>query len=163
MSDSAAGPLSGYLFQFEKALLLLSNLENRTDYITIESVDDIATHAENGTVIMTAQAKHSISNSGTTFQDTSYALWRTLQLWIEKLENKTFNAKTKFICSTNKVIPSDALVNKLKSESADDAIKLITELLKSQQDKLSKSKNKLTFSQFMQARLGLMDEGKPHP
>jgi hypothetical protein len=142
MSDLATGPLAGYLFQFEKALLLLANLEHLTDYVTIESVDDIATHAENGTVIMTVQAKHSISNSGTTFQDTSYALWRTLQIWIEKLENKTFDDKTKFICSTNKVIPSDALLNKFKSESADNAIKLINELLKSQQDKLSKSKKK---------------------
>lgn len=142
MADSAAGPSAGYLFQFEKALLLLANLKNQSDYTTIESVDDIAVHAENGTVMITTQAKHSISNSGTTFQDTSYALWRTLQIWVEKIENKTFNVKTKFICSTNKVIPNEALLNKLKSESADDAIKLIKELLKSQQDKLSKSKKK---------------------
>ena len=80
MSDSAKGPLAGYLFQFEKALLLLAELDKVTDSISIEDVDDIATHADDGTVLMTIQAKHSISSSGTTYEDTSHALWRTIEI-----------------------------------------------------------------------------------
>ncbi|MDL2255193.1 hypothetical protein LJC38_01235, partial [Parabacteroides sp. OttesenSCG-928-K15] len=116
MSDSAKGPSSGYLYQFEKALLLLSELESSNDYITIEDVDDIAAHKENGTVILTIQAKHSISNSGTTFEDTSYALWRTLQIWINKLENNTLNRNTEFICATNKSINNKSLLSKIKDD-----------------------------------------------
>lgn len=49
-SDSAVGPLAGYLFQFEKALLYLSELEKPTEFISIEEVDDVSTHAPDGSV-----------------------------------------------------------------------------------------------------------------
>lgn len=142
MNDSAKGPLAGYLYQFEKALYLLSNLGNAADYITIEEIDDVATHTENGTVIFTVQAKHSVSASGTTFEDTSYALWRTLQIWIEKLELKTFDSSTTFICSTNKTIPTDSLLYNIKHEKFDDVILRIEELLKQQKESLAKKTGK---------------------
>lgn len=138
MNDSAKGPLAGYLYQFEKALYLLSNLGNAADFITIEEIDDIATHSENGTVIFTVQAKHSISASGTTFEDTSYALWRTLQIWIEKLESNFFDSSTTFICSTNKTIPLDSLLYNIKNGKFDDVILRIEELLKQQKESLAK-------------------------
>lgn len=135
MSDSAKGPLAGYLFQFEKALLLLASLESENDYISIENVDDIASHNENGTVLLTVQAKHSISNSGTTFEDTSYALWRTLQIWIEKLEQNIFDSNTKFICSTNKNIPNTSLLSTIISSSFDQVYNDIQKLLLDQKAK----------------------------
>lgn len=139
MSDSAKGPLAGYLFQFERALLLLAGLDNKKDYISIESVDDIAKHNEKGTVILTEQAKHSISNSGTTFQDTSYALWRTIEIWIGKLEKNILNDKTVFVCSTNKVIAKTSLLYKIKTEPIDSVISQINDLLVIQKEKLKKS------------------------
>ncbi|MDL2282526.1 hypothetical protein LJC44_05410 [Parabacteroides sp. OttesenSCG-928-G06] len=138
MSDSAKGPSSGYLYQFEKALLLLSELESSNDYITIEDVDDIAAHKENGTVILTIQAKHSISNSGTTFEDTSYALWRTLQIWINKLENNTLNRNTEFICATNKSINNKSLLSKIKDDPIDKVYKAIEKILDVQKAKYAK-------------------------
>lgn len=140
MSDTAKGPLAGYLFQFEKALLMLSNLEKGDDYISIEDVDDIATHKENGTVLLTIQAKNSISNSGTTFEDTSNALWRTLQIWIEKIEENIFNSNTKFICSTNKIIPKTSLLNKIKELSFDDLMIEVKNLLENQKAKIKGEK-----------------------
>ncbi len=140
MKDSAKGPLAGYLFQFEKALLMLSDLEKDDDYISIEDVDDIATHKENGTVLITAQAKNSICNSGTTFEDTSTALWRTIQIWIDKLEKKIFNNGTMFICSTNKIIPKTSLLHKIKDLPIDDLMIEIQTLLKNQKEKLTKDR-----------------------
>lgn len=138
MSDSAKAPLTGYLFQFEKALLLLSSLENTDDYISIEDVDDIATHKENGTVIFSIQAKHSISKTGTTFEDTSYSLWRTLQIWINKLEAKTFNNTTTFVCSTNKAIPNESLLHLIQTDIFDNVVLKIEKILKDQKQKLAK-------------------------
>jgi len=136
MSDTAKGPLAGYLFQFEKALLILSNLDKDNDYISIEEVDDIATHKDNGTVLITFQAKNSISNSGTTFEDTSFALWRTLQIWIDKLEKNIFNNDTLFICSTNKTIPRTALLYKIKDLPFNDLMLEIHTLLDNQKAKI---------------------------
>jgi len=146
MSDSAKGSLAGYLFQFEKALVELSNLNNSTDYITIEYVDDVAIHKDDDTVLITIQAKHSISPSGTTFEDTSYSLWRTFQIWIEKLEQNIFNEETAFICSTNKKISSDSLLFKIKSQSFDEVITEFEALLASQKDKLKSFQKKDTKS-----------------
>jgi hypothetical protein len=136
MSDSAKGPLAGYLFQFEKALLLISELENLDDFISIEEVDDIATHKEDGTVLLTIQAKHSISSSGTTFEDTSHALWRTLEIWIEKLQSGVFNEDTEFVCCTNKEIALTSLLYKIKDDSFENVIDEFKNLLVSQETKL---------------------------
>lgn len=119
MSDSAKGPLAGYLFQFEKALLLLANLESSDDFVSIEKIDDVAAHDEYGTVITTIQAKHSIASSGTTFEDTSYALWRTFEIWIKKIESKTLNSNTQFICATNKTIDRTKLLYKIVNNEFD--------------------------------------------
>lgn len=136
MSDSAPGPIAGYLFQFEKALMLLATLENVHDIVSLELVDDVAVQDENNIVLMAVQAKHSISPNGTTFEDTSSSLWRTLQIWIQKLENGTFNTQTQFICSTNKEIHAQSLVKRIETETLEDVVTDITKLLASQKAKL---------------------------
>lgn len=132
MSDSAAGPFAGYLYQFEQGLYLLLLLEKSANYLSIEDIDDVATHSSDGTVLLTLQAKHSIAQSGSTFSDNSYSLWRTFEIWLNKLEEGTFNDKTKFICATNKPILKNSLLYKLCHSSLDDSISLI----KSQKKKL---------------------------
>lgn len=136
-SDSAKGPLAGYLFQFEKALLVISRLENATDFVSIEDVDDVATHQEDGTVMMTYQAKNSISTSGTTFEDTSRALWRTFEIWIDKLEKGIFNNDTKFVCSTNKTILPSSLVSYIKTADFKNIVVRLNTLLIDQKQKLA--------------------------
>ncbi|WP_179318818.1 ABC-three component system protein [Winogradskyella helgolandensis] len=142
MSDSAKGSLAGFLFQFERALLLLTKLDNNSNFISIEDVDDIATHRENGTVLIADQAKHSISQSGSTFEDTSYSLWRTIELWILKLENKTLNEQTKFICSTNKQVKKTSLLYSICNEDFDSVLSKIQNLEKNQKQKLTELRKK---------------------
>lgn len=142
MGDSAIGSLTGYLFQFEKALFSLVKLQNPTDYISIESVDDIATHEDGGAVLMTFQAKHSILSGGTTFEDTSKALWRTLEIWIQKLEKGIFNNNTDFVCSTNKTIPSTSLITKIKNYSFENVISEIKVILDNQKAKRDEKEDK---------------------
>lgn len=140
MSDLASGAASGYIYQFEKALLTLSGLQNDKDFVSIESVDDVAAHNEKGSVLMTFQAKHSILTAGTTFEDTSKALWRTFEIWIQKINSNIFNDKTIFVCSTNKKISNDALLSKIKNENFSDVIALINDLLILQKAKLLTAK-----------------------
>ena len=136
VTDTAKGPLSGYLFQFERALLLLSSLETDTDYVSIEDVDDIATHKSDGTVLISDQSKHSISQSGSTFADTSYALWRTFQIWIEKFEAGIFDKNVTFICSTNKPISSNSILHFICNNPFDEVSDRISNLRTSQGEKL---------------------------
>jgi hypothetical protein len=86
--------------------------------------------------MLTLQAKHSISSSGATFEDTSTALWRTFEIWIDKLEAGIFNDKTVFVCCTNKIIPTSSLLRRIRTLRFDKAMDSIVELLKTQQKKL---------------------------
>jgi len=139
MSDAAVGPISGFLFQFEKALLILARLTQADEFISVEDVDDIAIHDPDipDKILFTFQAKHSLSLSGSTFEDSSRALWRTLEIWIQKIEAGIFDADTKFICSTNKTIPETALIRCLAGEPFVDVEKSIVEL----QAKLKKAQS----------------------
>lgn len=136
MSDSATGPFSGYLFQFEKALVLLATLEKTGDTISVELIDDVALQNEEDLVLMAIQAKHSLSPNGTTFEDTSNSLWRTLQIWIQKIKQGIFSADTQFICSTNKKIPTNALIRKIKENTIEEVKQEISDLLAKQKQKL---------------------------
>lgn len=130
MSDSAEGPISGFLYQFQKALLVLAKVIEPDGGVSVEDVDDIALHdAEDPEkVLMTYQAKHSLSLSGTTFADTSTALWRTLEIWIEKLEKNVVDNDTIFVCATNKDIPQGALLRKMIDQPFDQVFKEIKAL-----------------------------------
>lgn len=143
MSDSAVGSISGYLFQFERALFLLCNLEEKGQSISIEKIDDIAAHSEEGSILLLEQDKHSILESGSTFKDTEYALWRTIQLWIQKLQAGQITITTKLYCSTNKKISDTSLIKFIIENDFEKVKKKIQDLRNSQQLKLNgyKAKN----------------------
>lgn len=142
MTDSAIGSISGYLFQFERALFLLCNLEEKAQSISIEKIDDIAAHSEEGSILLLEQDKHSILESGSTFKDTEYALWRTIQLWIQKLQTGLINSNTKLYCSTNKEISDSSLLKFIVKNNFEDVKKKIQDLRDSQQRKLDRYKTK---------------------
>ncbi|WP_437370509.1 ABC-three component system protein [Maribacter litoralis] len=131
LNDNAPGPFAGYLYQFEQGLYSLLLLEDSSSYLSIEDVDDIAAHKKDGTVLFTLQAKHSISQSGSTFPDNSYALWRTLEIWLEKIGQGILTDKTTLICATNKSIPNDALIYKIVKANLNEALLLLAEKKKS--------------------------------
>jgi len=139
INDNASASMSGYIFQIEKALTILPDLAP-DEYISIEQVDDVAKHDSDGTILLTIQAKHSISKSGTTFQDTSLSLWRTLEIWIAKLRDGILNSETTFCCSSNKEIPTTSLLNIFLSKPLDKVIDTIELLLEKEQKKLASAK-----------------------
>lgn len=142
MSDSAVGSISGYLYQFERALFLLCSLEDKDYFITIEKIDDIAIHSDESSILLLEQDKHSILESSSTFKDTDYALWRTIQLWIQKLQTGIINKETKLQCSTNKEISEKSLLRFIKDNDFKKVKQKFIELRISQQTKLDNYKTK---------------------
>lgn len=142
MAELAPGPAAGYIFQFELALAMLSALDKGTDVVSIEKVDDVAIENEDDLVLLTIQSKHSISPNGTTFEDTSKALWRTLEIWIQKLQSNELTPQTKFVCATNKPIAQEALIRKIKDQRIDDLKQTMNDLLADQKNKLTEFQSK---------------------
>ncbi len=142
MAELAPGPASGYIYQFELALATVAGLGHPTDVVSLEKVDDVAVQNEDDLVTLSIQSKHSISPNGTTFEDTSKALWRTIEIWIQKLNSKELDHNTIFITATNKKIVGDALVRKIKDEPIDAIETILKELLDDQKEKLKVFKKK---------------------
>lgn len=132
MSDLAKGPASGFLFQFEIALLELSKLEANQS-ISIEKIDDIGKEDDKGTFICTIQAKHSISLSGANFGTTSTDLWKTVINWIDKIKLNVLNDSNEFVAVTNKKIPANSIVRDFQKVSFKVLVQKIDDLKNQQQ------------------------------
>jgi hypothetical protein len=142
MNDSAKGSISGFIFQFQRALLLLCDITEKDNYITIEEVDDVAVHSDRS-VLISEQDKHSFLEKKSAYEDTSIDLWRTLEIWVLKLKNNTFNNETKFNCTTNNSIRKNgSLIEILSNKNYEVSKKKINEILLNQKKKLSSYKNK---------------------
>ena len=141
MSDSAKGPGSGYIFQFEVALLELSRLD-KDQKISIEKVDDVAKEDKEGTYLCTIQLKHSIVLGETHFGNTSEDLWKTFGIWINKLKSGALNTDNEFIASTNNTIPNNSIIRLFNKIDFEDLVKKIEEILKHQLSKLTEQQAK---------------------
>lgn len=137
--DNAIAPSAGYIFQFEIALLMFTDLETNGS-ISVEQVDDVAKLDEKGSILVTTQVKHSISASGSAYQDTSLSLWRTMEIWITKLEKGIFDSRTKFVCTTNKDISEKSLILFFTKEDFGNIVVRIKKLLEQLKKKLTSLK-----------------------
>jgi hypothetical protein len=136
MKESAKGPSSGYIYQFEIGLLELTKL-NKGEAISIEHVDDVAVLDAKGTYIFTIQAKHSITASNSNFGNTSEDLWKTLNIWISKLHSGILVKGNRFTAITNKKIPSNAIIRDFTNKSFSEILTAVESIKKDQEDKLN--------------------------
>ncbi|MDM1093723.1 ABC-three component system protein [Myroides odoratimimus] len=136
MRDSAKGPSSGYIYQFEIGLLELAKL-NKGEAVSIEHVDDVAVIDNKGTYMFTIQAKHSITASSSNFGNTSEDLWKTLNLWIAKLESGMLKKENKFIAITNNTIPENAIIRKFSNKRFSEILIMINSIKDEQERKLN--------------------------
>lgn len=127
MSDLAKGSVAGFIFQFEIALLELSQL-NSNESISIEKIDDIGKEDDKGTYICTIQAKHSISLSGSNFGTTSVDLWKTINNWIDKIKSKTLDDTNEFLAITNQKIPINSIIRDFNRLSFDKLFQKVVDL-----------------------------------
>lgn len=136
MNDSAKGPGAGYIYQFELALVELAKMSN-ANVLSIEKMDDLAMQDAKGHYIMTIQAKHSISATGSNFGNTSVDLWKTLVNWIDKLKKRQVVKGNHFKAITNVKIPSNSIVRKFGIEDFDSVVDEIKALKSTQEAKIA--------------------------
>lgn len=129
-THSAAGQLAGYLFQPDRALVLLCSCKNK-EAVSIELVDDVAAVDEKGDVVYREQDKSSIQEHGVPFKNRSKDLWNTLKIWIEDVKNGTLNIEsTKLVCVTNKKLDNDLIIKKIAGATTEEEIAAALLLLK---------------------------------
>jgi hypothetical protein len=141
MNDSAKGPGAGYIYQFELTLVELAKM-SRNNVLSIEKMDDLAIQNEKGHYILTIQAKHSISVTGSTFGSTSVDLWKTLVNWIDKLSKGYVVKGNHFKAITNVKIPSNSIIRKFKNSEFKDVVDEIRNIKSKQQEKITENGTK---------------------
>ncbi len=134
-THTAAGQLAGYIFQPDRALVMLCLCTNR-DSVSIELVDDVAITDDDGNVIYREQDKSSIQQDAHPFKARSKDLWNTLMIWINEIKNGTLNIdNTKLVCVTNKKLESNTLLKQIaKASTMEDVEGVISLLIKAAQN-----------------------------
>lgn len=81
----AAGPATGYIFQFGQAMLELlpHALVDNDAAVSVELYDDVAFHRGSGSPKSVLQLHHSV-NAERELLDTSSKTWRTLAIWAQE-------------------------------------------------------------------------------
>lgn len=129
-THSATGQLAGYLFQPDRALVLLCSCKNK-EAVSIELVDDVAAVNEKGEVVYREQDKSSIQENGEPFKNRSKDLWNTLKIWIDDVKNGTLKIEsTKLVCVTNKKLDKDLIIKKIAAAKTEEEIAAAILLLK---------------------------------
>jgi hypothetical protein len=129
-SHTAVGPIAGYLFQPDRALVILCKCTSK-ESVSIELVDDIAVTDEGGQVLRREQAKNTIQKDVETFSKRSKDLWNTLHIWCKGVKDGTIDIKnTKLICVTNVDLDNDSLVKKVGEAKTVEQIQVIVDELK---------------------------------
>ena len=126
---TATGQMAGYLFQPDRALVLLCSC-NSKEAVSIELVDDVATVDEKGNVVYREQDKSSIQTNGHPFKDRSKDLWNTLMIWTKEIKNGTLKIETtKLVCVTNKKLNNNSLIKKIAEAKNEEQIASVISLL----------------------------------
>ncbi len=130
-SHTAAGQMAGYLFQPDRALVILCGC-NTKEFVSIELVDDLAIIDAYRNVSYREQAKNTIQSSGQTFGNRSKDLWNTLDIWCSAVKNGQLSIdKTKLICVTNVELNEQLVINKLANANSDVELKKAIDVLRS--------------------------------
>jgi len=129
-THTATGQMAGYLFQPDRALVLLCSCKSK-EAVSIELVDDVAAIDEDGNVFYREQDKSSIQPNGQPFKDRSKDLWNTLKIWIDEIKKGTLKIETtKLVCVTNKILDKDSLIKKIAAAKNEEEIATAILLLK---------------------------------
>jgi hypothetical protein len=129
-THTAVGQLAGYIFQPDRALVLLCSCSTK-ESVSIELVDDVTIIDELGNITYSEQEKHSVQANGQPFKDRSKDLWNTLMIWIKGVKAGYINLETtKLACVTNKTLDSNSIVVQLANATDSEEVDLVLNQLK---------------------------------
>ncbi|MCG8587215.1 MAG: hypothetical protein MI757_21125 [Pirellulales bacterium] len=102
-SHSAPGQAAGYLYQIERAMARLAEVDVDA-VVAVEKEDDVSVRFADGQFYL-EQDKHTLSDR-CPFGDNSKALWRTLDIWTDLVERKEIEPQHgRYFLVTNVTIP----------------------------------------------------------
>jgi hypothetical protein len=117
--QSAPGPMLGYLFQVERALLWLSKAAS-DGTVSIETDDDLVIHLKDDSTLSKyyEQDKSAALSTRNPFSNKSKDLWKTLKIWSTNIISGVIDVdKAYFLLVTNKTIGSCLIRKVLNSKS----------------------------------------------
>ncbi|QIK78837.1 hypothetical protein G7077_07960 [Sphingomonas piscis] len=119
-SSSASGPAAGYFYQLRYGLLRALQLHKKhpTGRIVIETIDDVT--FVGGNLQIDSQLKHSVQ-ADTLFSKYNPGLWRTLAIWLDRMNEGISDQHEFHLVTTSEVSPHDPLA-KLMPGSDDLAV-----------------------------------------
>lgn len=128
IDNDAEGQFRGYLFQIERTLYWLCDLESGGK-VGVETGDDVVAQKADG-ITVSEQDKSSITTKSP-YTNKSKDLWKTLRIWLNKLgDNPKEAEKYYFILATNKKVPSSRFVWELHKALSDEECEACLKSLK---------------------------------
>lgn len=116
---SAADSTIGYLYQVRIALLWALRRLPETDFlVSVETLDDVAFEAQNGTPKDLLQTKHH-RNREANLTDTSPDIWKSLRIWLDAYNSGRVAEETSFHLLTTAQVPSGSAASHLRIENRD--------------------------------------------
>ncbi len=113
---TAAGPAAGYLYQCERALLVLAERAPVQPGLTLfmEKLDDVHLE-EHGRPVDILQVKHHAGGGGS-LTDESRDLWRTLNVWMSVLPELDPDEEPEFTLMTTSRAPNGSAASHLRRD-----------------------------------------------
>jgi hypothetical protein len=115
-TTSASAQASGYIYQFQHALLRLFSSQASDVTIGIETEDDVVAieHKGGQVQIEFVQSKLTFQDAHVPIGDRSHNLWHSLEIWLQLRRDKAgLPIALSFCFVTNKDVPASALVRRL--------------------------------------------------
>lgn len=125
--SSAEGSFLGYLFQIERIIIWLSELDENAS-VGAEVADDIVIKLGKGEKVseIYEQAKHTIGSEAP-YTNKSIDLWKTLSIWVKAVEDGSIDPKiSKFSLLSNLPLPANRFAHKLSKANFGDKTNLDT-------------------------------------
>lgn len=165
-SHAAPGPMAGYLFQVERALVHLAESGNNKEVVAVELLDDVAV-IDGDEVRIREQAKHSIARAPRQITLRSLELWKTLDIWLRDATP----ASRYFLTTTRPVAPAFSVLDqpgghvsfakKLRAEGGaltkSRSIQAVSDVLAHKDDRIKDILSRLTVLVISQADRTLHD------
>lgn len=121
MTVDASTKISGYIFQFQRALYRLFSSEASQTTVGIETDDDVVEiklSADGSVEIIFEQDKHSVQDVGHPYQDSSKNLWHSIHIWLDSLKTmRSKYEKISYCLVTNRAVTDRAFAKKLSAAS----------------------------------------------
>ena len=153
-NHNASPQMLGYLFQVRCALDLLLSADNEQSGICLEKFDDIAFSNNNENPNVLIQTKHHVNKRGD-LTDASVDLWRTLNVWIDVVEQKKVS-NSKYIIITTANAPEESVSYYLRI--ADRDTNRAYSILKTTAEKSTSESNQKYYTAFLGIKPELMQE-----